>query len=50
MLVKATVFPTNRLSVPSVAELPICQNTLQSTPPLITAMVDDVEVVSADPI
>jgi hypothetical protein len=35
MLVKARILPTNTVPVPMVAELPTCQNTLQSTPPLV---------------
>src|SRR5581483_7191454 len=36
MLVSARMFPTKLVPVPSVAELPTCQNTLQSLPPSIT--------------
>ena len=35
MLVSARMFPTNDVVVPSVAELPTCQNTLHTEPPLI---------------
>lgn len=36
MLVSARMFPWNDVLVPSVAELPTCQNTLHSDPPMIT--------------
>jgi hypothetical protein len=36
MLVRARMLPTNTVPVPMTAELPTCQNTLQSTPPLVT--------------
>jgi hypothetical protein len=37
MLVRARMLPTNTVPVPMTAELPTCQNTLQSTPPLVTS-------------
>src|SRR5688572_5939227 len=37
MLVNASRFPTNEVAVPRVAEEPICQNTLQGDPLLMTA-------------
>ncbi len=36
MAVRATTFPVKIVAVPMVAELPICQKTLQGRPPLIT--------------
>ncbi len=36
MAVRATRFPVKIVAVPMVAELPICQKTLQGRPPLIT--------------
>jgi hypothetical protein len=35
-LANATMFPLKRVAVPSVAELPTCQNALHGLPPLIT--------------
>ena len=35
MLASARIFPTNVVPVPSVAELPTCQKTLQFCAPLI---------------
>jgi hypothetical protein len=40
MLSSARMFPTNSLSVPSVAEVPTCQNTLLSSAPLISKMLE----------
>jgi hypothetical protein len=37
MLATAMMFPTNDVPVPSVAELPTCQNTLHRFPPLTDA-------------
>ena len=45
MLCKARILPTNVVSVPMVAELPTCQNTLQSTP-LVTRIDELLAVVS----
>jgi hypothetical protein len=50
MLVRARMFPANVVSVPSVAELPTCQNTLQTDPPLITRTLELLAVVSVLPI
>ncbi len=50
MLSSARIFPANAVPVPSVAELPTCQNTLQSEPPLITFTVELLAVVSVLPI
>jgi len=50
MLVSATMFPLNDVFVPSVAELPTCQNTLQSLPPLMTKTEELLAVVSVLPI
>jgi hypothetical protein len=49
MLVNANTFPTNRVPVPSVAELPTCQNTLQAWAPLIRTTEEAVAVVIVDP-
>jgi hypothetical protein len=46
MLSRAKTLPTNSVSVPRVAELPTCQNTLQSDPPLITRTDELLAVVS----
>jgi hypothetical protein len=46
MLVRASMLPTNVVSGKSVAELPICQNTLQDDPPPINATVELAAVVS----
>jgi hypothetical protein len=46
MLVKARILPTNTVPVPMVAELPTCQNTLQSTPPFVTITDELLAVVS----
>jgi len=54
MLSKARIFPSNEVLVPSVAELPTCQNTPRSEPPLepklITSTVEALAVVSVLPI
>jgi hypothetical protein len=50
MLVKARMLPTKKVPVPRVAELPTCQKTLQSTPPLITWTNALLAVVSVLPI
>ena len=50
MDVRARIFPTNVVVVPRVAELPTCQNTLQSEPPLITLTTALLAVVSVLPI
>ena len=49
MLVNARILPAKLEPVPSVAELPICQNTLQLWPPLMTRTCDADAVVSALP-
>jgi hypothetical protein len=46
MLVRARILPTNTVPVPIGAELPTRQNTLQSTPPLITSTTELLAVVS----
>jgi hypothetical protein len=50
MLVRARMFPENRVSVPRVAELPICQNTLQLDPMLVMRTLELLAVVSVLPI
>jgi hypothetical protein len=50
MLVSARILPLNAVVVPRVAELPICQNTLQSEPPLIMRTDELLAVVSLLPI
>ncbi len=50
MLVSARTFPANEVLVPKVAELPICQKTLQTVPPLIMFTDELLAVVSALPI
>jgi hypothetical protein len=50
MLVKARMFPENRVSVPSVAELPICQNTLHRDAMLMRETLEVLAVVSVLPI
>jgi len=50
ILVSASMFPTNVVVVSIVAELPTCQNTLQSWPPLITTTDEPGPVVSVLPI
>jgi len=50
MLVNARMFPTNRVPVPSVAELPTCQYTLQGEAPLIRSTEALLAVVSVLPI
>ena len=46
MLVRARMFPENRVSVPSVAELPICQNTLHRDAILVRETLELLAVVS----
>jgi len=50
MLVNARMFPTKRVPVPSVAELPTCQYTLQGEAPLISSTEALLAVVSVLPI
>jgi hypothetical protein len=50
MLVRARMFPTNSVSVPSVAELPTCQNTRHCPAPLRMTTDELLAVVSALPI
>src|SRR5487761_2640727 len=50
MLSCARILPANVVPVPRVAELPICQNTLQLWPLLITPTVELLAVVSVLPI
>jgi hypothetical protein len=50
MLVSARIFPWNDVFVPSVAEVPICQYTLQPVPPLIMETDELLAVVSVLPI
>jgi len=49
ILASASTFPTSAVPVPSVAELPICQNTLQTLPP-ITRTEELLAVVSVLPV
>ena len=49
MLVKARIFPLKVVVEPSVAELPTCQNRLQSEPPLIMVTDELLAVVSELP-
>lgn len=49
MLESAIRLPTKAVVVPSVAELPTCQNTLQLCPPLITFTAEALAVVNALP-
>jgi hypothetical protein len=46
MLVNARIFPASDVPVPSVAELPTCQNTLHRDPPLLTTTDELLAVVS----
>ena len=46
----AIMVPAKIVVVPSVAELPTCQNTLHADPPLITATDEALAVVSVLPI
>jgi hypothetical protein len=48
--VVAIMFPTNWVPVPSTAELPITQRTLQDWAPLINETEESEAVVKADPI
>jgi hypothetical protein len=50
MLVNARMFPANDVAVPSVAELPTCQNTLPADPALIRTTDEALAVVSVLPI
>ena len=50
ILASAKIFPANAVVVPRVAEVPTCQNTLHSLPPLITRTEEPLAVVSAVPI
>ena len=50
MLVSARMLPTNDVVVPSVAELPTCQNTLHGLPPLMRITDELLAVVSVLPI
>lgn len=50
MLVRARMLPENRLSVPSVAELPTCQNTLHRDAMLMRETLEVLAVVSVLPI
>ena len=50
MSVSARMLPWNAEVVFRVAELPICQNTLQGEPPLITCTREPLAAVSALPI
>ena len=50
MLASARIFPANAVVVPSVAELPTCQNTLHGFPPLIITTEELLAVVSVLPI
>ncbi len=47
MLVSARMLPEKAVVVPSVAELPICQNALHGAPPLVTNTEEPVAVVIA---
>ena len=50
MLANARMFPANDVVVPSVAELPTCQNTLPANPPLLMTTDEALAVVSVLPI
>jgi hypothetical protein len=50
MLVRARILPVKVVPVPRVAELPTCQKTLQSFPPLITCTDETLAVVNVLPI
>ena len=50
MLVSARMVPWNMVSVPRVAELPICQKTLHGDAPLISATDELLAVVRVLPI
>ena len=50
MLVSATIFPSNAVEVPSVAELPTCQNRPSLEPPLMMLTSEALAVVSVLPI
>ena len=50
MLVSATMLPRNAVPVPRVAELPVCQKTLQLDAPLSSRTDEALAVVSVLPI
>ena len=50
MLACARILPANDVVVPSVAELPTCQNALHTDPSLITTTDEPLAVVSVLPI
>jgi len=50
ILARARMLPTNAVSVPRVAELPICQNTLQAEAPLMRRIEALLAVVSVLPV
>lgn len=50
MEASARIFPTKFVAVPSVAELPTCQNTLQALAPLIKTTEEAVAVVMVESI
>jgi len=50
MLARARMFPSNAVRVPSVAELPTCQNTLQASALLMRRTEELLAVVSVLPI
>jgi len=50
MLLDARIFPKKAVSVPSVAELPTCQNTPVPAPPLTTSTAEPLAVVRVLPI
>lgn len=50
MLAWAMMLPTKAVVVPSVADEPTCQNTLQSEPPLMRVTAEALAVVSVLPI
>jgi hypothetical protein len=49
MLCSASTVPCSVELVPKVAELPICQKTLQADPPLIITTELELAVVNVDP-
>src|SRR5687768_14180804 len=50
MLVIAMIVPAMDVEVPSVAELPTCQNTLQARPPLMMETEEPLAVTSVLPV
>ena len=50
MLASARMFPLKVVVVPSVAELPTCQNAPQDWPPLMKTTLEPLAVVSVLPI